>query len=215
MSAVLAAPHTGEGQVVDAAMVDGAALLATMIWGFRALGVWKDERGTNLLDTGAPFYEVYECADGRHVAVGALEPAFYEALLEVMDIRAGDLPPQMDRTQWPATKERFAEVFRTRSRDEWVARSEGTDACVAPVLAMSEVRDHPHNQARGTFVEVAGVVQPGPAPRFERTPTAIPSPPVVARRAGWGGPVVVGLRNSGGGGSDRGGRAPNDLNLRW
>ena len=178
VSAVLAARHTGEGQVVDAAMVDGAALLATMIWGFRGLGVWKDERGTNLLDTGAPFYEVYECADGRHVAVGALEPAFYEALLEVMDIRAGDLPPQMDRTQWPATKERFAEVFRTRSRDEWVARAEGTDACVAPVLAMSEVRDHPHNQARGTFVEVAGVVQPGPAPRFEGTPTAVPSPPV-------------------------------------
>ena len=178
VSAVLAARHTGEGQVVDAAMVDGAALLATMIWGFRELGVWKDERGTNLLDTGAPFYEVYECADGRHVAVGALEPAFYEALLEVMDIGAGDLPPQMDRAQWPAMKERFAEVFRTRGRDEWVARAEGTDACVAPVLAMSEVPDHPHNQARGTFVEVAGVVQPGPAPRFERTPTAVPSPPV-------------------------------------
>jgi len=178
VSAVLSARHTGEGQVVDAAMVDGAALLTTMIWGFRATGLWKEERGSNLLDTGAPFYEVYECADGQHVAVGALEPGFYTALLEVMGLAEEELPPQTDRSQWPATKERFAEVFRTRSRPEWLARSEGTDACLAPVLAMSEVSDHPHNRARGTFIEVGSVVQPGPAPRFERTPPAVPTPPV-------------------------------------
>ena len=114
VSAVLAAQRTGEGQVIDAAMVDGAALLSTMIWSLRALGVWSEARGTNLVDTGAPFYEVYECADGRHVAVGALEPAFYSALLEVMGIASADLPPQMDREHWPAAKERFARVFRTR-----------------------------------------------------------------------------------------------------
>ena len=178
VSAVLAAQRSGEGQVVDAAMVDGAALLTTMIWGFRAVGFWKDERGTNLLDTGAPFYEVYECADGRHVAVGALEPDFYAALLEVMGLAPGELPPQMDREQWPATKERFAQVFRRKSRDEWVEAAEGTDACIAPVLAMGEVADDPHNKARGTFIEVGGMIQPGPAPRFDRTPAGLPSPPL-------------------------------------
>ena len=178
VSAVLAAQRSGEGQVVDAAMVDGAALLTTMIWSLRALGEWKDERGTNLLDTGAPFYEVYECADGRHVAVGAIEPEFYAALLEVMGLSAEELPAQMDRERWPATKERFAEVFRTRTRDGWVARAAGSDACLAPVLEMSEVRDDHHNTARGTFVDIGGVVQPGPAPRFDKTPVALPSPPV-------------------------------------
>jgi len=178
VSALLAAQRTGEGQVVDAAMVDGAALLTTMIWGLRALGGWKDARGTNLLDSGAPFYEVYECADGGHIAVGALEPDFYAALLEVMGLADEELPAQMDREQWPVTKERFAQVFRTRPRDEWVALAEGSDACLAPVLAMSEVSDDPHNKARATFVEVAGVLQPGPAPRFERTPLAVPSPPL-------------------------------------
>ncbi len=178
VSAVLAARSSGEGQVVDAAMVDGSALLSTMIWGFRAAGFWSDERGTNLLDTGAPFYEVYECADGRHIAIGALEPDFYAALLEVMGLAPGDLPEQMDRDRWPATKERFVEVFRTKTRDEWVRAAEGTDACVAPVLAMSEVADHPHNKERGTFIELGGVVQPGPAPRFEKTPAATPHPPL-------------------------------------
>jgi alpha-methylacyl-CoA racemase len=178
VSAVLAAQRSGEGQVVDAAMVDGAALLMTMIWSLRALGEWKDERGTNLLDTGAPFYEVYECADGRHVAVGAIEPEFYGALLEVMGLSAGELPPQMDRERWPATKKRFAEVFRTKTREEWVVRAAGSDACLAPVLEMSEVSDDPHNTARGTFVDIGGTVQPGPAPRFDKTPAAVPSPPV-------------------------------------
>jgi alpha-methylacyl-CoA racemase len=178
VSAVLAAQRSGEGQVVDAAMVDGSALLTTMIWGFRAVGFWRDDRGTNLLDTGAPFYEVYECADGRHVAIGALEPEFYAALLQVMGLKPEDVPAQMDRDQWPVAKELFARVFKTKSRDEWVKAAEGTDACVAPVLAMGEVTDDPHNKARGTFVEVGGVVQPGPAPRFERTPTGLPSPPL-------------------------------------
>jgi len=184
VAAVLAAQRTGEGQVVDASMVDGAALLTTMIWSFRALGIWRDERGTNMLDTGAPFYDVYECADGRHVAVGALEPEFYAALLEVIGLAVPDLPAQMDREQLPAMKERFAEVFRTRSRDEWVALADGTDACVAPVLAMGEVADDPHNKARNTFVEVGGVLQPAPAPRFERTPAAVPTPPLRAGERG-------------------------------
>ena len=140
--------------------------------------MWRDERGTNLLDTGAPFYEVYECSDGRFVAVGALEPQFHAALLEVMGIGAEELPRQMDREQWAASKPRYAEVFKTRTRDEWVARAEGTDACLAPVLAMGEVHLDPHNQARQTFVEIGGVIQPGPAPRFERTPSSLPTPPV-------------------------------------
>jgi alpha-methylacyl-CoA racemase len=175
--ALLEARASGKGQVVDAAMVDGAALLTTFIWGLRGLGLWRDERGTNLLDTGAPFYEVYECAGGGHVAIGALEPQFYAALLEVMGIDPASLPPQMDRESWPATKERFKAVIKTRTRDEWVALAEGTDSCLAPVLSMSEVAADPHNAARGTFVEIAGSLQPGPAPRFDRTPPSLPSPP--------------------------------------
>ncbi len=176
--ALLEARSSGQGQVVDAAMVDGAALLTTFIWGLRGLGLWSDERGTNLLDTGAPFYEVYEAADGGHVAVGAIEPEFYAALLEVLEIDPSSLPAQMDRERWPETKKRFAEVIATRSRDEWAKRAEGTDSCLAPVLAMSEVADHPHNAARGTFVEIGGALQPGPAPRFSRTSPSRPAPPV-------------------------------------
>jgi alpha-methylacyl-CoA racemase len=175
--ALVEAARSGQGQVVDAAMVDGAALLTTFIWGLRGLGVWTPDRGTNLLDTGAPFYEVYETADGGHVAVGALEPEFYAQLLEVMELDPASLPAQMDRGSWPATKDRFAAVFRSRTRDEWVARAEGRDACLAPVHPMSEAPSDPHLAARSTFVEVAGVVQPGPAPRFTRTPPSVPSPP--------------------------------------
>jgi alpha-methylacyl-CoA racemase len=175
--ALLEARNSGAGQVVDAAMVDGAALLTTFIWGLRGLGLWRDERGTNLLDTGAPFYEIYETADGGHVALGALEPQFYAALLEVMGIDPASLPPQMERESWPATKERFAAVIKTRTRDEWVALAEGTDSCLAPVLLMSEVAADPHNAARRTFVEIDGALQPGPAPRFDRTPASLPAPP--------------------------------------
>jgi alpha-methylacyl-CoA racemase len=177
VSAVLAARRSGEGQVVDAAMVDGAALLTTMIWSMRAGGLWKEERGTNLLDTGAPFYEVYECADGRHLAVGAIEPEFYAALLELMGLDPSELATQMDRGLWPATKERFAQLFKTRDRDEWVAMAEGTDTCVAPVLKMSEVTEDAHNRTRNTFIEVGGVLQPAPAPRFTGTPAAVPTAP--------------------------------------
>jgi len=181
MAALWSAARTGEGDVIDVAMVDGSALLMTMTWAFRHLGVWRDERGTNLLDTGAPFYDTYECADGKMVAVGALEPQFYEQLLGVLGLSATDLPPQMDRTQWPDAKRRYAEIFRTKSRDEWADLAEGTDACLAPVLSMAEAAEHPHNVARRTFVDVGGVVQPGPAPRFDKQPPSVPEPP------GWPG----------------------------
>jgi alpha-methylacyl-CoA racemase len=185
-AALFRVAQTGEGQVVDAAMVDGAALLFSMMWSFRAIGVWREERGTNLLDTGAPYYDVYECADKGYIAVGALEPQFYEALCRVMGLSPAELPPQMDRTQWPKLKERYASVFRQKSRDEWVAlaEAEGGDACLAPVLSMAEAADHPHNVARRTFTSVGGVTQPSPAPRFSATPGAIASPPC---RPGEGG----------------------------
>ena len=179
---LLEASGSGQGQVIDAAMVDGASLLATMIHSLAAIGLWQPDRGTNVLDTGAPFYEVYECADGGYVALGALEPQFYAELLRLTGLGddvdgAGPLPAQMDRAQWPAMKERFAALFRTKTRDEWCALMERTDACFAPVLSMAEAPHHPHNAHRGTFAEVAGQVQPGPAPRFSRTPGAISSPP--------------------------------------
>jgi alpha-methylacyl-CoA racemase len=177
LAAVVEAQRTGRGQVVDAAMVDGSALLSTMIHSFRAMGMWQDERGTNMLDTGAHFYDVYETADGRWLSVGAIEPQFYDALLEGLGLSKEELPWQHDRSQWPALKERFAAIFKTRTRDEWCELFEGTDACVAPVLTIPEARDHPHNVARSTFVEIAGVPQPAPAPRFDRSPPDVPKPP--------------------------------------
>lgn len=179
LAALVSAGRTGKGQVVDAAMVDGASLLATMLWSFKAAGLWSEERGTNLLDTGAPFYEVYECADGGYVAVGALEPQFHAALCRVMGFGPEDLPRQMEKASWPETKQRYAEVFRTKSRDEWVAlaETERGDACLAPVLSMNEAARHPHNLARGSLVELGGVTQPAPAPRFSLTPAAIDRPP--------------------------------------
>lgn len=190
-AALLETTRSGRGQVVDAAMVDGSSSLMTMIYAFLQGGLWEHERGVNTLDGGAPFYDVYDTADGRFVAVGAIEPQFYEALLEGLGLDPGDLPAQMDREQWPALKERFAAVFRTRSRREWEAVFEGTDACVAPVLAPSEAPANPHNVARSTFVEVAGMTQPAAAPRFSRTPGAVQSPastPGADRRAltDWG-----------------------------
>jgi len=177
-AALLEAGRSGQGQVVDAAMVDGAAQLMTMIHAFRAMGMWRDERGTNSLDTGAPYYDVYETADHRYVSIGSIEPQFYVELLQ----RAGladdpDFAEQNDRSRWPALKDRIAAVFRTRSRDEWCELMEHTDVCFAPVLSMGEAPRHPHNVARGTFTEVAGIVQPAPAPRFSRTPSAIQRPP--------------------------------------
>jgi alpha-methylacyl-CoA racemase len=176
--ALLEAQRSGEGQVVDAAMVDGAAVLMTMFHAFRAMGIWNDERGTNLLDTGAYFYEVYETADGKYVSIGSLEPQFYATLLDKLGLADDpEMPRQHDRSQWPAMKERFAEIFRTKTRDEWCELLEGTDACFAPVLSMAEAPHHPHNEHRGTFVTRNGVVQPAPAPRFSRTPAEIQRPP--------------------------------------
>ena len=176
-AALLSARSSGAGQVVDAAMTDGSASLMTMAHSLLAAGLSSELRGANLLDSGAHFYEVYETKDGRFVAVGAIEPRFYAALLEGLGLEGEALARQMDSAAWPAMKERFASVFKERTRDEWTAHFAGTEACVAPVLSPLEARDHPHNVARGTFVEVAGVRQPGPAPRFSRTPGAISSPP--------------------------------------
>jgi alpha-methylacyl-CoA racemase len=168
---------SGRGQVVDAAMVDGAALLMAMMYGFYGAGLWSDARGENLLDTGAHFYDTFETADGRHVAIGSIEPQFYAELLRLTGLAGEELPRQMDRAQWPPLRERLASVFRTRTRDEWCAIMEGSDVCFAPVLTMGEAPAHPHNVARRTFVEVAGRTQPAPAPRFGRTPGAIRRPP--------------------------------------
>jgi len=166
---LLEASRSGQGQVVDAAMVDGAAVLMTMIHAFVAMGTWTDDPGTNILDTGAHFYDVYETADGEHVAVGAIETQFYAELLERVGLAGEELPFQLDRSQWPAMKERFAALFKTKTRDEWSEVLEGSDACFAPVLSMTEAHRHPHIAARSTFVERDGVLQPAPAPRFSRT----------------------------------------------
>ena len=177
VAAMLSARATGRGQVVDTAMVDGAAALMAMTYTLRAAGAWSDERGTNLLDTGAPFYEVYETSDGGFMAVGAIEPQFYAELLDRLGLADAGLPDQNDRSAWPEMKERFAEVFAGRTRAEWEEVFAGSDACVAPVLSPAEAPDHPHNRHRGTFTEVAGVLQPAPAPRFSATPGAIRRPP--------------------------------------
>ena len=167
---------SGKGQVVDAAMTDGSALLATMIHTFLSMGVWGD-RGTNMLDTGAPFYDVYECADGEYISLGSIEPQFYAELLRITGLDQEELPKQMDRSQWPKMKLKIAETIRSKTRDQWVELMEGTDVCFAPVLSPSEACAHPHNVERETFVEVAGIKQPAPAPRFSRTPGVIDGPP--------------------------------------
>jgi alpha-methylacyl-CoA racemase len=176
LAAVLEARESGRGQVVDASMVEGASVMMTLIHAMRDIGMWTDTPGTNLLDSGAHFYEVYECSDGGFIAVGALEPQFYATLLELMELDPDEFP-QMDRSRWPELKERFAAVFRTKSRDEWAALLEPAEACATPVLGMSEAAGHAHNAARGSFVEVGGRLQPGPAPRFSRTPAEVPSAP--------------------------------------
>ncbi|WP_433276054.1 CaiB/BaiF CoA transferase family protein [Pseudonocardia xinjiangensis] len=173
LAALWEAERSGRGQVVDAAMVDGASLLSQMVWGFLAQKTWLDEPGVNLLDGGAPFYDTYTCSDGRHVAVGAIEPQFYAALLAGLGLTDAGLPHQFDRERWPETAERFAGIFATRTRDEWAAAFAGTDACVTPVLAFGEVAGHPHIAARRTIVENDGVAQAAPAPRFSRTPPGL------------------------------------------
>ncbi|HTZ94451.1 MAG TPA: CaiB/BaiF CoA-transferase family protein [Streptosporangiaceae bacterium] len=177
LAALVERASSGRGQVVDAAMVDGSALLTSFVYGMLASGTWQDKRGTNLLDGGAPFYDTYATADGQYVAVGALEPQFYAALLRGLGLADADLPHQHDRDGWPVLRQRFAAAFASRSRAEWEQVFAGTDACVAPVLSMTEAPAHPHATARSAFVEIGGVTQPAPAPRFGRTAAAEPVPP--------------------------------------
>ena len=176
-AALLESGRSGEGQVVDAAMVDGSASLMTMIWAFQAMGIWTDERGTNMLDTAAHFYDTYRTADDKWVSIGSIEPQFYAELLRLTGLAGEDLPHQMDQTAWAELKDRLRGVFAAKTRAEWMEIMEGTDVCFAPVLTMSEAAQHPHNVARGTFTEVAGITQPAPAPRFSRTPGEIRRPP--------------------------------------
>jgi alpha-methylacyl-CoA racemase len=171
------AKHSGKGQVVDAAMVDGASTLAAMFSGMMAAKRWTEVRGENILDTGSPWYDTYETKDGKYVAIGSIEPKFYAELLERLGLAGASLPKQNDREGWPVLREKFAAAFRSKTRDEWVAAFEGSDACFAPVLTFSEARENAHNRARGTFVDVGGISQPGPAPRFSRTPGAIRGAP--------------------------------------
>jgi alpha-methylacyl-CoA racemase len=178
LSALLHSRESGEGQVIDAAMVEGSALLTVFHHGGLAEGWWQDRRQSNPLDGAAPFYTTYETKDGRHMAVGALEPQFFAELLRLLDIDPETVPAQMDRDRWPEMRRVFAARFASRTRDEWAEHFSGTDACVAPVLGLSEAPHHPHNRARGTFIEVGGVAQPGPAPRFSETTTEIGEGPV-------------------------------------
>lgn len=170
---LLEASRSGKGQVVDAAMVDGAAALMSMFFSMAASGAFKAERGANLLDGGAHFYDTYETSDGEHICIGSIEPQFYALLVEHGGLDPQRFAPQMDPTQWPQLKNELAAVFRSKSRDEWCQIMEGTDVCFAPVLSIFEAPDHPHNKFRNTFVEVDGVVQPAPAPRFSRTEAEI------------------------------------------
>jgi alpha-methylacyl-CoA racemase len=181
LAAILHAQKTEQGQVIDCAMVDGSALLASMIWSFVAQGVWSDQRGSNTLDSGAHFYDTYACADGGHISIGPIEAKFYSEFLSRLGIpETGDYARQHDRALWPSLKERLASVFATKTRAEWCALFGGTDACVAPVLSLAEAPHDPHNAARKTFISAGGVMQPRPAPRFSATP---PSDPVMAKIA--------------------------------
>jgi alpha-methylacyl-CoA racemase len=177
VAALVERAASGRGQVIDAAMTDGSALLATMLHTMQHSGRWSDERGTNILDTGAPYYDTYETKDGRYVAVGSIEPQFYAELLEKTGLDREELPKQNDEEAWPAMKERVAAVFRTKTRDQWCDIMEGSDVCFAPVLTMEEAYRHPQNVERDTFVSHYGKLQPAPAPRFSRTPPELTLPP--------------------------------------
>ena len=203
---IVEAQRSGQGQVVDAAMVDGAASLMAMFHSMRALGVWNDERGTNLLDTGSHFYDVYECADERYISIGSIEPQFYAELMRLTELDGDDdFAAQMTRSSWPELKERISAVFKTRTRDEWCEIMDATDVCFAPVLTLAEAPQHPHNQHREVFTKLAGVVQPNPSPRFSRTEPTIQSPPAhpgqhtdeVLRSVGFDPDDIVKLRDTG------------------
>ncbi|BAH53368.1 CaiB/BaiF CoA transferase family protein [Rhodococcus opacus] len=206
---ILAALHertrSGRGQVVDASMVDGAALLTAFVHGMNAAGLWQEGRGQNVLDGAAAFYDTYECADGLHVAVGCVEPHFYGELLDVLGLSGEDLPLQYDLDAAPELKAQLADVFATRPRDEWAALFADSDACVSPVLSPWEAHEHPHNKERETFVEVGGIRQPAPAPRFSRTPAPVPRPAprpgqdtdAILARAGYDAAAIERLRSAG------------------
>ena len=177
--ALFEAQKSGKGQVVDAAMIDGSAALMAMIYGLKAAGLWTDRCGDNLLDTGAHFYDTYETADGKFISIGSIEPQFYALLLELAEIDDPEFKEQFDRTKWSSLKTKLDDLFKTKTRDVWCDLMEGTDICFAPVLSLDEAPQHPHNQKRKTFVEVDGVVQPAPAPRFSRTkPELKTTPPI-------------------------------------
>ncbi len=205
VAGLLEAQKSGKGQVVDAAMVDGAASLMTAIYGMHGSGFWNNERGDNILDTGAHYYDVYETKDGKHVAIGSIEAKFYAELLRLSGLQGEELPHQQDRKSWPKMKERLKTLFRTKTRDEWCKIMEGSDICFAPVLSMEEAPKHPHMKHRGTFIEEGGVTQPGPAPRFSRTPSKIQRPPAkpgehteeALRDWGFATPDLETLRKSG------------------
>jgi alpha-methylacyl-CoA racemase len=187
--------------VVDAAMTDGAASLMTMFFGMRAAGQLATERGANILDSGAFFYEVYECADGKHVAVAPIEDKFLAELFRLIAVDPSDFPAKLAAKSWPAAKEKLAAIFKSRTRDEWCRLLEGSDACFAPVLSLDEAPAHPHNTARGTFVTIDGITQPAPAPRFSRTPSATPTPPEAPasealREWGFGQSEIAALREA-------------------
>ncbi|MDP3676621.1 MAG: CaiB/BaiF CoA-transferase family protein [Novosphingobium sp.] len=179
LAAVFEARLSGIGQVVDAAMIDGLGSLMTHQFGFLGSGSWLPKRGANFLDGGAPWYNVYRTSDGGYISAAPIEPKFYSAFLTVLGLEPSSLPDQMDRDSWPALRSRFAEIFATRSRDEWCRLFEGVEACVAPVLSVAEALEHPHQKSRGGFIEIDGVVQPAPAPRFSRTVGRVSGPPPV------------------------------------
>lgn len=177
LAALLEQQRSGRGQVVDAAITEGTLSLMTAHFGQHAAGEVNLERGTNMLDSGAPFYDAYECADGRYVSVAAVEKKFYRTMLGVLGLNPDELPAQMDRKGWPALRRAIADRIRTRTRDEWCEAMEGLDACFAPILTIEEVADHPHIRARDAMIDIGGVMQPAPAPRFSRTVPDTPTPP--------------------------------------
>lgn len=177
LAGIINVKNGGKGQVIDVAMTDGAASLTTMFWGMKAMGLWTDERESNLLDGGAHFYDTYECADGKWISLGSIEPQFYALLREKAGLTDPEFDAQMDRSKWPELKQKVMDVIKTKTRDEWCAIMEGTDICFAPVLSMSEAPTYKHNADRKTFIEYEGVMQPAPAPRFSETPCAIQGRP--------------------------------------
>lgn len=205
LAGVIHARTTGEGQVIDCAMSDGAASLMAMFYGFKASGMWGGGRRENLLDGGAHFYDTYQCKDGRWVSIGSIEPQFYALLLEKTGITDPAFQQQMNRGEWDNLRAKLAEVIATKTRDEWTEIMGGTDVCFAPVLDMDEAPLHPHNAARKTFIEVSGVVQPAPAPRFSATPGAVQGPPPAIgahdeealSEWGFSGQAIAALRQSG------------------